>query len=80
MDSVPESDVAPLGEPAVTITVCPNGPLLVRGPAKLLDADGNPVPRHRKVVALCRCGRSGLAPFCDGTHKHRLLIRSRAKD
>ncbi|MGW6375200.1 CDGSH iron-sulfur domain-containing protein [Rhodococcus sp. NPDC055112] len=80
MDSVPESDANPLDEAAVTITVCPGGPLLVRGPVQLLDSDGNPVPRHRKVIALCRCGRSGLAPYCDGSHKHRKTVRSRAED
>lgn len=56
---------------AVTITVCPNGPLLVRGPATLIDADGNPIDRDRATVALCRCGGTGIPPFCDGTHKKR---------
>jgi CDGSH-type Zn-finger protein len=28
-----------------------------------------------KTVALCRCGKSRLRPFCDGTHK---LVRFRA--
>ncbi|WP_369055862.1 CDGSH iron-sulfur domain-containing protein [Kineococcus terrestris] len=60
----------------MTITVCPDGPLLVRGPAVVLDADGVDVPRERRTIALCRCGRTGSAPFCDGTHKVRPAGRS----
>jgi CDGSH-type Zn-finger protein len=56
-----------VGEPAVV--ACPDGPLLVRGDVELLDAAGDPIPRHRRTVALCRCGASNLKPFCDGTHK-----------
>ena len=52
-----------------TITPCPNGPLLVRGAFELVDGDGRPVPRHRRTVALCRCGMSAIKPYCDGTHK-----------
>ncbi|MEA2405641.1 MAG: hypothetical protein QOE08_2288 [Thermoleophilaceae bacterium] len=51
------------------ITPYRDGPLLVRGPFKLLDQDGNEIDARRKTVALCRCGRSQLKPFCDGTHK-----------
>jgi CDGSH-type Zn-finger protein len=29
----------------------------------------------RRTVALCRCGRSAIKPFCDGTHK---VVRFRA--
>jgi len=29
----------------------------------------------RETVALCRCGKSRLRPFCDGTHK---LVRFKA--
>lgn len=54
--------------PAV-ITCYPDGPLLVRGNVVLTDSDGHAIPRRRRTVALCRCGKSGLAPFCDGTHK-----------
>ncbi|HEX8753673.1 MAG TPA: CDGSH iron-sulfur domain-containing protein [Solirubrobacterales bacterium] len=52
-----------------TITPYRNGPLLVRGPFVLSDQDGNEVEVRRPVVALCRCGRSKIRPFCDGTHK-----------
>ncbi|MGH2680141.1 MAG: CDGSH iron-sulfur domain-containing protein [Actinomycetota bacterium] len=27
------------------------------------------MPTRRRVNAICRCGRSGTQPFCDGTHK-----------
>ncbi|PJJ72862.1 CDGSH-type Zn-finger protein [Diaminobutyricimonas aerilata] len=53
----------------VSIVAYPDGPLLVRGPAQLVDADGTPIHRERRTVALCRCGKSTIKPFCDGTHK-----------
>ncbi len=59
---------APRG-PEVVITACPDGPLLVRGPATIRAADGSEVTRTRPTVALCRCGASAIKPFCDGTHK-----------
>ena len=57
------------------ITPYRDGPLIVRGPFKLLDQEGNEVELHRRTIALCRCGRSRIKPFCDGTHK---AIRFRA--
>jgi CDGSH-type Zn-finger protein len=53
----------------VTITPYPNGPYLVRGPFTIVDGKGNEIETKRRVVALCRCGRSQIKPFCDGTHK-----------
>jgi len=53
----------------VTVTACPDGPLLVRGPATILGPDGEPAPRRRATVALCRCGGTAIPPWCDGTHK-----------
>jgi CDGSH-type Zn-finger protein len=53
----------------VTITPYRDGPLLVRGAIELLDPDGSPIPCNRDPIALCRCGRSQIKPFCDGTHK-----------
>lgn len=58
----------PRTEP-VTITPYEDGPLLVRGDFVLVDPDGTRIDPGRDTVALCRCGRSALKPFCDGTHK-----------
>jgi CDGSH-type Zn-finger protein len=52
----------------LTIRVTENGPYLVTGPVRLMDADGTPHPVERTTVALCRCGGSSTLPFCDGTH------------
>lgn len=46
-----------------------DGPLLVRGDFELVTPDGRPIDAGRKTVALCRCGKSAVKPFCDGTHK-----------
>ncbi|WP_346158451.1 CDGSH iron-sulfur domain-containing protein, partial [Nonomuraea recticatena] len=53
----------------VTVTPCEDGPLLIRGPFELLTQEGVPIPPGRATVALCRCGRSSVKPFCDGSHK-----------
>lgn len=56
-------------EGEVVITVRENGPYLVEGPVRIVDADGH---EHdisaKKRVNLCRCGASTKKPFCDGTH------------
>ena len=57
------------------ITPYRDGPLLVRGPFTLRDQDGNEISVDRDTVALCRCGKSRIRPFCDGTHK---LVRFQA--
>ncbi|MET0557239.1 MAG: CDGSH iron-sulfur domain-containing protein [Solirubrobacterales bacterium] len=41
----------------------------MRGPITLVDQDGREIEVRRRIVALCRCGRSQIRPFCDGTHK-----------
>jgi CDGSH-type Zn-finger protein len=51
------------------ITPYRNGPYLIRGAFVVVDQDGNEIELERRVVALCRCGRSQIRPFCDGTHK-----------
>lgn len=48
-----------------------NGPLIVEGPVKIYDAEGNEytAAQGKANVALCRCGHSQNKPFCDGAHK-----------
>jgi CDGSH-type Zn-finger protein len=78
VDPLPDEspDDAPAGaaptEPAgrgATVTPYRDGPLIVRGEFRLLDQDGNEIDPGRDTIALCRCGRSAIKPFCDGTHK-----------
>jgi CDGSH-type Zn-finger protein len=52
-----------------TVTPCEDGPLLLRGDFTLMTQDGEVVDPGRRTVALCRCGKSAIKPFCDGTHK-----------
>jgi CDGSH iron-sulfur domain-containing protein 3 len=49
-------------------TVVDNGPYIVTGDFKMMDARGNEV-RVTDPTYLCRCGHSKNKPFCDGMHK-----------
>jgi CDGSH-type Zn-finger protein len=63
------------------IKIIPKGPYLVTGGVPLSEKiiepedlhyvykDGRDLPQA-ETYALCRCGRSRNAPFCDGTHVH----------
>jgi CDGSH-type Zn-finger protein len=64
-----------------SITVAPNGPLLVQGAVPIVrrraveSEHGEPLAWETvgeidagDRAALCRCGQSGRKPFCDGTH------------
>jgi CDGSH-type Zn-finger protein len=56
------------GQGGAVVSVYADGPLIVRGDFVLTDQDGRPIPAGRRTVALCRCGRSAIKPFCDGSH------------
>lgn len=53
----------------VSVRLCPDGPLLVRGADTVRDDGGIQHPVTRPVVALCLCGKSARLPWCDSTHK-----------
>ena len=55
--------------PGAVVVPYENGPLLIRGDFTLVTPDGEIIDPGRGTVALCRCGRSAIKPFCDGTHK-----------
>jgi CDGSH-type Zn-finger protein len=71
-DDLPDADLPAADLPdgvGATITPYRDGPLIVRGDFRLVDQDGAEIDPGRRTVALCRCGKSGIKPFCDGTHK-----------
>jgi CDGSH-type Zn-finger protein/nitrite reductase/ring-hydroxylating ferredoxin subunit len=51
------------------ISVVADGPLWVTGGIPVIRSDGTAL-EVRNRVTLCRCGRSGNKPLCDGSHKH----------
>ena len=51
----------------VEVAAEPNGPLLVRGPIRVVGPDGTAEELSR--AAFCRCGQSKNKPFCDGSHR-----------
>jgi CDGSH-type Zn-finger protein len=53
----------------VRVTPYRDGPLIVRGATRIVDANGAELTPRRDAIAVCRCGKSRLRPFCDGTHK-----------
>ena len=59
----------PSRDDGARITPYRDGPLLIRGPFRMVDQDGREIDVDRRTVALCRCGKSRVRPFCDGTHK-----------
>ena len=65
LDGGPQEEAS--GE-AATVAPRPNGPLFVRGPIRIDDAEGR-LLREDTRVALCRCGASRNKPFCDGSHR-----------
>jgi hypothetical protein len=59
-----------VSKPAIVhIRMVKGGPLLVKGPARILDPEGNSI-RECESMVLCRCGKTKNPPFCDGSHRN----------
>ena len=54
----------------VSIKMVKNGPLIVKGAAKIMDPDGKLI-RESNHIVLCACGKSDNKPFCDGSHARK---------
>lgn len=67
-----------MSEEKASIKVRDNGPLLVKGPITLVDAEGNEF-ETKEAFSLCRCGRSSNKPFCDGSHREGFQSEPRAQ-
>lgn len=52
----------------LTVRAVPDGPLEVRGSYRLVADDGTETEGPARA-SLCRCGRSGNKPYCDGSHR-----------
>ena len=48
-----------------------DGPIEVTGKFEISDHNGAPLSNESPVY-LCRCGASGIKPFCDCAHKKKL--------
>jgi uncharacterized Fe-S cluster protein YjdI len=55
-------------DPSVVCEVTHNGPLLIHGQIKVVDASGAETIKM-KTTAFCRCGASHNKPYCDGSHR-----------
>jgi CDGSH-type Zn-finger protein len=51
-----------------TIEVIENGPIRITGNILLRDSKRD-ITDNPDELFLCRCGRSGNKPYCDGSHK-----------
>jgi uncharacterized Fe-S cluster protein YjdI len=63
-----KTDVETTVEPITEVKAMKNGPLLIKGPVKIIDSEGKDV-KSMKITSLCRCGSSYSMPYCDGTHR-----------
>jgi CDGSH-type Zn-finger protein len=71
VDNKSGADMEPRHEPSIGLVIDTRakveGPLWIRGGIQVIAADGYKY-EVRNRVALCRCGRSGNKPYCDGSH------------
>lgn len=76
----PTVELQPVAEQRMSIAISPDGPYLVSGGVPLIQQVIMPTGGHyeyrtvrtfppQEEYALCRCGHSNEAPFCDGAHR-----------
>lgn len=54
---------------SLIIKVLEKGPLLISDAVELVDAKtGKNIKVEKFPCAICRCGKTGNQPFCDGSH------------
>ena len=66
---------------ATKLIINNNGSIKVEGDVEIVDKAGNAYGlQGRTILSLCRCGRSGNKPFCDGSHKEHFEHDAKAFD
>jgi len=70
-DKTSRDPIEPVFTPSISLTEDPqakaSGPIWLKGNIPFESADGYKYETRNRVT-LCRCGRSGRKPYCDGTH------------
>lgn len=51
-----------------TVSMAPDGPLLITGRLRVIRKDGA-IDLKPATTAFCRCGGTQNQPYCDGTHE-----------
>ena len=66
----------------VTIRCRKDGPLIVTGPVRLTDSEGNEIEASsdKGNIALCRCGATRNQPFCDGSHREAGFVSNGSEE
>lgn len=64
----PETIVSEETSKASKVTIMKDGPIVVEGEFKVIDANGSEL-RSMIMTSFCRCGSSKNMPYCDGTHR-----------
>jgi len=49
------------------VTILPDGPAYIDGNIEILNPAGELLMKENRI-ALCRCGKTAIRPFCDETH------------
>jgi CDGSH-type Zn-finger protein len=62
-EEINESDAS------ANIKVIENGPLIINGKF-FIERENGTKSKFNGTVSICRCGRSKLPPFCDGSHRN----------
>lgn len=66
---VPVQERPDEGAQAVEVRLSENGPFIVKG-SFFIERENGTRSKFNGTVSLCRCGRSKLPPFCDGSHRN----------
>lgn len=69
--AIDQTPIEPDYQPSIELLQDPangvSGPLFVKGNIQIESSDGYKYEKRNRS-ALCRCGKSQNAPFCDATH------------
>ena len=61
------TDSEPLNSQGMEVEIMDPGPALIKGKIQVTHADGSTEEKDG-VTAICRCGKTGNSPYCDGSH------------